>query len=75
MGLQFETVYPRKDLMIQWHLSKNLKAGKSHGQRSLVGYSPWGHKELDTTKRLHFTSPSVMGNHWRVLSTGIMDIL
>ena len=22
--------------------------GKSHGQRSLVGYSPWGHKELDT---------------------------
>ena len=24
--------------------------GKSHGQRGLVGYSPWGHKELDTTK-------------------------
>ena len=22
------------------------------GQRSLVGYSPWGHKELDPTKRL-----------------------
>ena len=22
---------------------------KCHGQRSLVGYSPWGHKELDTT--------------------------
>ena len=28
--------------------------GKSHGQRSLVGYSPWGHKESDTTERLHF---------------------
>ena len=27
---------------------------KSHGQRSLVGYSPWGRKELDTTERLHF---------------------
>ena len=27
--------------------------GKSHGQKSLVGYSPWGHKELDTTERLH----------------------
>ena len=26
--------------------------GKSHGQRSLVGYSPLGHKELDTTERL-----------------------
>ena len=22
--------------------------GKSHGQRSLLGYSPWGHKEADT---------------------------
>ena len=26
---------------------------KSHGQRSLVGYSPWGRKETDTTERLH----------------------
>ena len=24
--------------------------GESHGQRSLVGCSPWGHKELDMTK-------------------------
>ena len=24
--------------------------GKSYGQRSLVGYSPWGHKELDMTE-------------------------
>ena len=28
---------------------------KSHGQRSLVGYSPWGCKESDTTERLHFS--------------------
>ena len=28
--------------------------GKSHGRRSLVGYSPWGCKESDTTERLHF---------------------
>ena len=33
--------------------------GESHGQRSLVGYSPLGHKELDTAERLHFTSLSV----------------
>ena len=26
--------------------------GKSHGQRSLVGYSPWGHKESDTAEQL-----------------------
>ena len=24
--------------------------GKTHGQRSLGGYSPWGHKESDTTE-------------------------
>ena len=29
--------------------------GKSHGRRSLVGYSPWGRKESDTTEPLHFT--------------------
>ena len=29
-------------------------AWKSHGQRSLVGYNPWGCEELDTTERLHF---------------------
>ena len=28
---------------------------KFHGWRSLVGYSPWGPKELDTTERLHFS--------------------
>ena len=27
--------------------------GKSHGWRSLVGYSSWGRKESDTTERLH----------------------
>jgi len=31
-------------------------SGESHGQRSLVGYSPWGHKELDTTERLTLTN-------------------
>ena len=30
-----------------------LLPGKSHGQRNLVGYSPWGRKESDTTERLH----------------------
>ena len=31
-----------------------LLPGKSHGWRSLVGCSPWGRKESDTTERLHF---------------------
>ena len=35
-----------------------LLPGKSHGRRSLIGYSPWGRKESDTTERLHFLSLS-----------------
>ena len=38
----------------QWHPTPVLLPGKSHGQRSLVGCSPWGHWELDTTEWLHF---------------------
>ena len=38
----------------QWHPNPVLLPGKSHGQRSLVGWSPWGRWELDMTKRLHF---------------------
>ena len=30
-----------------------------HGQRTLVGYSPWGHKELNTTERLSTHTHSV----------------
>ena len=34
----------------------SILAGKSHGRRSLVGYSPWGHKESDMTEQLiHLT--------------------
>ena len=36
------------------HPTPVLLPGKSHGQRSLVGCSPWGHEESDTTERLHF---------------------
>ena len=38
----------------QWHPTPVLLPGKSHGWRSLVGYSPWGSWESDTTERLHF---------------------
>ena len=33
-------------------IPSSILAWKSHGQRSLAGYSPWGHKESDTTERL-----------------------
>ena len=45
----------------KWQRTPVLLPGESHGQRSLVGYSPWGRKEPDTTERLHFMGfPAVM---------------
>ena len=46
----FKHIYWRR----QWLPTPVLLPGKSHGRRSLVGYSPWGREESDTTERLHF---------------------
>ena len=37
----------------KWQPTPVFLPGESHGQRSLVGYSPWGDKESDTTEGLH----------------------
>ena len=37
-----------------WHPTPVLLPRKSHEWRSLVGRSPWGREESDTTDRLHF---------------------
>ena len=50
----------------KWHSTPVLLPGESHGGRSLVGCSPWGHKELDTTERCHFTrygTSSLVSSH------------
>ena len=39
----------------QWQPTPVFLPGKSYGERSLMGYSPWGHKELDTTEQLTHT--------------------
>ena len=45
----------------EWLPTPVFLPGKSHGQRRLVGYNPWGHKELDMTERLtHFHTGSVI---------------
>ena len=64
----------------KWQPSPVPLPGKSHGQRSLVGYSPWGCKESDTTERLTFTFhfhilEKEMATHssvlaWRIPGTG-----
>ena len=48
-GFSFSLGYRR-----QWHPTPVLLPGKSHGRRSLVGCSPWGRQESDTTERFHF---------------------
>ena len=35
----------------KWQPTPVFLPGESHGQRSLSGYSPWGHKELDATEQ------------------------
>ena len=64
----------------QWHPTPVLLPGKSHGWRTLVGCSPWGCSESDTTERLHFhfslscigegmaTHSSILA--WRIPGTG-----
>ena len=64
----------------EWLPTPVFLPGKSHGQRSLVGFSPWGRKESNTTERLPFlfhfhalekemaTHSSVLA--WRIPGTG-----
>ena len=37
----------------KWQPTTVFLPGESHRQRSLVGYSPWGHQESDMTEQLH----------------------
>ena len=50
----FSPIYPGFLRRRQWHPTPVLLPGKSHGRRSLVGYSPWGSWGSDTTEWLHF---------------------
>ena len=66
-----ETVYTSEKAMAPTPV---LLPVKSHGQRSVVACSPWGRKESDTTKRLHFHfSLSCIGEGnvlaWRIPGT------
>ena len=40
----------------KWKLTPVFLSGKSHRQRRLAGYNPWGHKESNTTERLTLLS-------------------
>ena len=56
--------YSHIDICI-WLPTPVFLPGKSHGGKGLVGYSPWGHKESDTTELLHsLTHSSILGLPW-----------
>ena len=45
LSLDWEDLWKR-----EWQATPVCLPGESHGQRNLLGYSPWGHKELDTVE-------------------------
>ena len=46
-------IFPLSSWRKKWQPTPVFWPGESHGQGSLVSYSPWGHKESDTTERLN----------------------
>ena len=48
----------------KWQPAPVLLPGKSHGQRSLAGYSPWGRQESGTTERLNACLSTVWKQHF-----------
>ena len=44
-------------LELGWQPTPVFLPGESHGQRSLVGYSPWGRKKLDTIEQIQGPNP------------------
>ena len=54
MGTQIQSLGQGRSQ--KWQPTPVFLPGKSHGQRSLAGYSPWGRKELDMTEWLKITT-------------------
>ena len=62
----------------KWQPTPVFLPGKSHGRWNLVGYSPWGRKESDTTERLHFHFQATgykTQTKWRRQAKGQRDCL
>ena len=53
-GCKYLKMYREFSWIRQWQPTPVLLPGNSHGRRSVVGCSLWGHEESDTTERLHF---------------------
>ena len=51
-----KTLPAMRETQVQSLGQEDVLPGESHGQRSLEGYSPWDHKDSNTTEQLSFTS-------------------
>ena len=51
--LRFNPLFGKIPWRRKWKHTPGFLPGESHGQRSLVGYSPWGPKESDMTEHTH----------------------
>ena len=67
--------YNRPTSWRQWHPTPVLLPGKSHGRRSLVGCSPWGREESDTTEWLpfHFSLSCIGGGNGNPLQCSCLE--
>ena len=53
-----------------WQPTPVFLPGESHGQRSLVGYSPWGCKDTDATEAAELTYTQRFPDYARKLEAG-----
>ena len=52
MRLNFDPWVGKIPWRRKWQLTPKFLLGESHGQRSLMGYNPWGCKELDVSEHI-----------------------
>ena len=55
-----------KEMVNQWNTTLVFLPGESHGRRSLVGYSPRGRRESDTTEQLHLHLHLLVDRGWQL---------
>ena len=66
----------------EWQLTPVFSPGKFHGQRSLAGYSPWGHRGAwratvhgvtEEPGRLQSMGLQRVGHNWKSMHVSVMD--
>ena len=67
MGDRFNPLVRKIPWRRAWKPTPVLLPGESHGQNSLAGYSPWGHKESDTTEWLTQHTASYLFHTWQCI--------